>query len=221
MGRLKPTEDKPIGVTDNIITLMLDRGITQGEIAAALAVDHRTLRKYYPNDSYKPGKPMMEVDYATLERVAGVGCTDSEIAVCMGMEVNTHLSRIARDAKYANAIKIGREKVKKELRELRWNLAKGIKDIDGKWIEKPNTAMIFRLSRELLGERDFNGATAVEKKEEIIHKFDFGSMSIDELKAIKSTISKLKEKNKLPHNGSTAMEVHNNIIQGTAKAIDE
>lgn len=210
MGRMNQPKESPIQITEHTIEAMAQHGMTQRQIADALMVDHRILRKYYPMTGlFQGGHPKKEVDYATLERIAGVGCTDSEIAVAMGIEVSTHLKKVQADEQYREAIKSGREKVKKELRELRWNLAKGIKDIDGKWIEKPNTAMIFRLSRELLGERDFNGATAIEKKEEITYKFDFKNMTIEELKEVKATISKLKERDKQKVIEASIVEVHN------------
>lgn len=219
MGRNKPAlKENPqkkrkdaltnMKIDETLIRRMADMGLNQQQVAEILGCTDRAIRKAFPSGIFPYRKPSEEVDYELLSRVAGVGCTDSEIAVCMNTSIETHLRRMAESSRYANAVKTGREKVKKELRELRWHLAKGIKDIDGKWIEKPNTAMIFRLSRELLGERDFNGATAVEKREEITHKFDFSKLSMDELKELKSTISKLKEKT---NNGSTkVMEVHNN-----------
>lgn len=214
MGRLKPIPKKEeeqliIPITEHTIRTMAAAGMTQREIAIALGVDHRILRKYTPNGIFSPGQPRKVIDYNALSDAAGIGCTDAELAELMHTSIETHLKKMQTDDQYRMAIKTGREKAKRTLRKLRFDLAQGERDPDtGKWIEKPNTAMIFRLSRELLGERDFNGATAVEKREEITHKFDFTKLSMDELKELKSTISKLKEKT---NNGSTkVMEVHNN-----------
>lgn len=206
MGRLKLPEEKkesPIRITEHTIEAMAQAGMTQREIAAAFQVGDKILRKYYPMEGlFRCGQPRRVFNYEILSEAAGVGCTDSELAVLMGLEISSHLKYCQADAQYREAIKTGREKAKKELRKLRYRLALGERDpVTGKWIEKPNTAMIFRLSRELLGERDFNGATAVERKEEIVHKFDFTNMTLDELKEIKNTICKLKEKGKSTNSG--------------------
>ena len=83
------------------------------------------------------GRPRAEFDRKLVQTLAGIGCTQDEIAMAVGIHVQT-LIRNAReelDAGYAD--------IRRSLRRWQYESAKG-----------GNTAMLIWLGKQYLGQRD-------------------------------------------------------------------
>lgn len=89
------------------------------------------------------GRPPAEINYATIEKAAGIGCTNDEIAAVLGVARSTLYLRMASDPEIEAAINRGREGGKATLRRLQWQGAH-----DG------NATMLVWLGKQLLGQRD-------------------------------------------------------------------
>ena len=83
-------------------------------------------------------RPKFEIDYEMVEKLAGIQCTQQEIASFLGCSVDT----LQRDEKFCGLYKKGQENGKMSLRRIQYKLA-----------EKNPTMAIF-LGKQYLGQRD-------------------------------------------------------------------
>lgn|SRR5215510_1766022 len=82
-------------------------------------------------------RPRKKIDGDQIEKLAGIGCTVSEIAVVIGCHENTLHNR------FCGRIKKGRENLKTSLRRMQYKAASG-----------GNIAMLIWLGKQYLGQRD-------------------------------------------------------------------
>lgn len=87
----------------------------------------------------KVGRPKIELDYALIEKLAHIQCTQEEIASMLEVSVDT----LQRDAKFCGIYKKGQEHGKMSLRRLQWKLA-----------DNGNTTMAIWLGKQYLGQTD-------------------------------------------------------------------
>jgi hypothetical protein len=92
-------------------------------------------------------RPKKLIDKTEVEKLAAMGCNDTEIASFCDCSVDTINRR------FAEILKKGREKGKTKLRRLQWQSA-----------EKGNVTMQIWLGKQLLGQRDYHEAPVVEAK---------------------------------------------------------
>lgn len=83
-------------------------------------------------------RPKFQIDYDLVERLAGIQCTQQEIATFLGCSVDT----LQRDEKFCGLYKKGMENGKMSLRRIQFKLA------------EKNTAMAIFLGKNYLGQRD-------------------------------------------------------------------
>ena len=84
------------------------------------------------------GRPKIQIDYNTVEKLANIQCTQEEIASFLGVSVRT----LQRDEEFCRIYKKGQENGKMSLRRMQYKLA-----------EKNPTMAIF-LGKQYLGQRD-------------------------------------------------------------------
>lgn len=84
------------------------------------------------------GRPKIEIDYITVEKLANIQCTQEEIASFLGISSRTLL----RDEKFKELFAKGRENGKMSLRRIQWKHA-----------EKSATMAIW-LGKQYLGQKD-------------------------------------------------------------------
>lgn len=94
----------------------------------------------------KVGRPKIKIDEKVLENLAGILCTNEEMASFFNCSSDT-LTR-----NFAESIKKGRDKGKISIRRLQYNRAK-----DG------NVTMLIWLGKQMLGQKD-NIETSEEKQ---------------------------------------------------------
>lgn len=87
----------------------------------------------------KGGRPKKAIDYETVEKLAGLFCTQEEIAAFLGLDVKT----LQRDASFGAFYKKGQEKGKCSLRRYQYECAK-----------KGNSAMLIWLGKQYLGQKE-------------------------------------------------------------------
>lgn len=103
------------------------------------------------------GRPKFIIDYPTVEKLAGIMCTQQEIASFLGCDVRT----LQRDEEFCRIYKNGQEKGKMSLRRMQWKLA------------DKNTSMAIFLGKQYLGQKDVIEQvdnTQLEKVEELLTK---------------------------------------------------
>ena len=83
-------------------------------------------------------RPKFKIDYEMVEKLAGIQCTQQEIASFLGCSVDT----LQRDKTFCGLYKKGQENGKMSLRRIQYKLA-----------EKNPTMAIF-LGKQYLGQRD-------------------------------------------------------------------
>lgn len=83
-------------------------------------------------------RPKFQIDYDLVRRLAGIMCTQQEIAACLGCSVDT----LERDEQFCGIYKEARETGKMSLRRMQWKLA-----------EKSYAMAIF-LGKQYLGQKD-------------------------------------------------------------------
>lgn len=83
-------------------------------------------------------RPKIDLDYNTVEKLAGMMCTEEEIAEFCGCSVRT----LQRKAEFCRAYKKGQEKGKMSLRRKQWKLA------------DTNAAMAIFLGKQYLGQKE-------------------------------------------------------------------
>ena len=84
------------------------------------------------------GRPKIQIDYNTVEKLANIQCTQEEIASFLGVSVRT----LQRDEEFCRIYKKGQDNGKMSLRRIQYKLA-----------EKNPTMAIF-LGKQYLGQRD-------------------------------------------------------------------
>lgn len=95
----------------------------------------------------KIGRKRIELDETKIEGLLGIGCTDEELAVYLGVSVDTLTRR------FADAIKKGRVKFKHSLRFLQYRAARGYEGEDGKYIPS-SVPMLIWLGKQYLDQKD-------------------------------------------------------------------
>ena len=84
------------------------------------------------------GRPKIQIDYNTVEKLANIQCTQEEIASFLDISVRT----LQRDEEFCRIYKKGQENGKMSLRRMQYKLA------------EKNTAMAIFLGKQYLGQRD-------------------------------------------------------------------
>lgn len=69
------------------------------------------------------GRPRLEFDLQQVEQLAGIQCTDGEIAAVLGCSRQTILNRKDDDPDSLAAIEKGRESGKGSIRRMQWKAA--------------------------------------------------------------------------------------------------
>jgi len=93
----------------------------------------------------KVGRPKIVVDGALVEKLAGIGCPNKEIASIVGCSVDT------LDRHFADVITKGRENGKTRIRQKQIQMALG-----------GNVAMLIFLGKNMLGQTDKQEITGIE-----------------------------------------------------------
>ena len=100
------------------------------------------------------GRPKIEIDYATVEKLANIQCTQDEIASFIGVSTRT----LQRDEKFMELFNKGRDNGKMSLRRIQWKHA-----------EKSATMAIW-LGKQYLGQKDvIEASTTGETKINIVN----------------------------------------------------
>lgn len=89
------------------------------------------------------GRPPTPIDYALVERLAHIHCTDDEIATLIGMSKENFCRRKARDKQLCQCLEKGRDGGKMSLRRMQWKSA-----------EAGNVTAQIWLGKQMLGQRD-------------------------------------------------------------------
>ena len=84
------------------------------------------------------GRPKIQIDYNTVEKLANIQCTQEEIASFLDISVRT----LQRDEEFCRIYKKGQENGKMSLRRMQYKLA------------EKNTAMAIFLGKQYLGQKD-------------------------------------------------------------------
>jgi hypothetical protein len=72
-------------------------------------------------------RPKADIDLKQVEALAGLQCTDEEIAAVLGVNVRTITRKKAqKNSSFVQAYKKGKEKGKTSLRRIQWQAAQGI-----------------------------------------------------------------------------------------------
>jgi len=90
----------------------------------------------------KTGRPRKALDLRLVAALAGLQCTDGEIAAALDVQPGTITDRKQHDPAFLNAYTRGRERGKSSLRRIQWGLAK-----------RGNARMAEWLGRQVLGQR--------------------------------------------------------------------
>jgi hypothetical protein len=88
-------------------------------------------------------RPPTPIDYALVERLAHIHCTDEEIATLIGMSKENFCRRKARDKQLCQCLEKGRDGGKMSLRRMQWKSA-----------EAGNVTAQIWLGKQLLGQKD-------------------------------------------------------------------
>lgn len=84
------------------------------------------------------GRPKIEIDYATVEKLANIQCTQDEIASFIGVSTRT----LQRDEQFMELFNKGRESGKMSLRRIQWKHA------------EKSASMAIWLGKQYLGQKD-------------------------------------------------------------------
>lgn len=95
-------------------------------------------------------RPKKPIDYALVEKLSHIHCTQEEIAEIMGVTVRT----LQRDREFCHVYKKGISAGKMSLRRKQWAAA-----------EKGNTTMLIWLGKQYLEQRDDAEMNAIKKEE--------------------------------------------------------
>ena len=92
---------------------------------------------------HKKGPPRVQLDLVQVETLAGIQCTDYEIALVMGVSAKTIERRKADDPAFLSAYEKGRSSGRMSLRKWQFESAKN-----------RNTTMLIWLGKQYLGQSD-------------------------------------------------------------------
>jgi len=127
------------------------------------------------------GRKPVHIDLEQVEKLAGIQCTDEEIAAFLGVSVST-VERRKKQPSFAEALARGKAKGRVSLRRYLWALA-----------AKGNPAASIFLSKNLLGYKDYfsnelsgpdGGPIAIGPAPEL------GELSDEEIKQLATILSK-------------------------------
>ena len=107
------------------------------------------------------GRPKIEIDYASVEKLANIQCTQDEIASFLGVSVRT----LQRDEEFQRLFKKGQENGRMSLRRMQFKLA------------EKNTSMAIFLGKQYLGQRDnveVSNTDDMNKVKELLEKIEDG-----------------------------------------------
>lgn len=100
------------------------------------------------------GRPKKEIDYATVEKLANIQCTQEEIASFIGISTRT----LQRDEQFMELFNKGRESGKMSLRRIQWKHA------------EKSASMAIWLGKQYLGQKDIiEASTTGETKINIVN----------------------------------------------------
>lgn len=108
------------------------------------------------------GRPKKEIDYATVEKLANIQCTQEEIASFLGISVRT----LQRDEQFMELFNKGRESGKMSLRRIQWKHA------------EKSASMAMFLGKQYLGQRDnveVSNTDDMNKVKELLQKIETGA----------------------------------------------
>ena len=110
------------------------------------------------------GRPKIEIDYATVEKLANIQCTQDEIASFIGVSTRT----LQRDEKFMELFNKGRENGKMSLRRIQWKHA------------EKSVPMAIWLGKQYLGQRDnieVNNNNEMNKLDELLKEIRDNALS--------------------------------------------
>lgn len=110
----------------------------------------------------KGGRPKFVIDYEQAEKLAGIQCTQAEIASVLGCTVKT----LVADKKFVEIYKNGMESGKASLRREQWRQA-----------EDGNTTMLVWLGKQYLGQKD-------KSEQKVNQNINIGTVSDEALEEI-------------------------------------
>lgn len=99
------------------------------------------------------GRPRFVIDYDSVEKLASLQCTQTEIASYLGCSVDT----LQADEKFSGIYKAGMDKGRMSLRRHQWRA-----------LEEGNSTMLVWLGKQYLGQRDKNELTGADGKDLVI-----------------------------------------------------
>ena len=100
------------------------------------------------------GRPKKEIDYATVEKLANIQCTQEEIASFLGISTRT----LQRDEQFMELFNKGHESGKMSLRRIQWKHA------------EKSVPMAIWLGKQYLGQKDvIEASTTGETKINIVN----------------------------------------------------
>ena len=100
------------------------------------------------------GRPKKEIDYATVEKLANIQCTQEEIASFLGISTRT----LQRDEQFMELFNKGSESGKMSLRRIQWKHA------------EKSASMAIWLGKQYLGQKDIiESSTTGETKINIVN----------------------------------------------------
>lgn len=104
------------------------------------------------------GRPKIQIDYNTVEKLANIQCTQEEIASFLDISVRT----LQRDEEFCRIYKKGQENGKMSLRRMQYKLA------------EKNTAMAIFLGKQYLGQKDNVEvqSSQLDKVSELLNKIE-------------------------------------------------
>lgn len=84
----------------------------------------------------KAGRPRIKIDYALLEKLATIQCTDSEIAAVLGISRDTVDDRKKNDPIFSDTLIKGKETGKMSLRRKQFDIAQSGNVVMNIWLGK-------------------------------------------------------------------------------------
>jgi hypothetical protein len=99
------------------------------------------------------GRPKIEIDYALVEKLASIQCTQEEMASVLGLS----LRKLQQDAEFMRIYKKGMDFGKSSLRRLQWKAA-----------EKGNTSMLIWLGKQYLQQHEPKQDIGIDANTDII-----------------------------------------------------
>ena len=101
------------------------------------------------------GRPKAEIDYALVEKLAHIQCTQDEISKIIGITTRT----LQKDDEFLRIYNKGMDEGKMSLRRLQWKAA-----------EKGNTTMLVWLGKQYLSQREPRQDISVDTNKDIIEQ---------------------------------------------------